>query len=102
MRYVYPGDYEEYGKECLYCLNHAIGRISPQWKALSHIEDKQYTPLKADIIENGVQTPVIINIDQHKVVEDGHHRIFAAREVGLRHVPCEIYGKLTIPGRFLC
>lgn len=103
MRYIYPGDYERRDeKECSYCLNHSLGIPARQWKTLDHRNDLQYEDLKNKIQRNGVIEPVTINIDKHKVIEDGHHRVFAAHEIGLKYIPSKIYGKLTIPERFLC
>lgn len=101
LRYIYPGDYSE-GVTCRHCFNHAKGMPSMQWSALTHMFDKKYPKDRHSIAVNGIKEPITVHIDKHKVVEDGHHRIFAARDLNIKWVPCAVYGKLTIPGKFVC
>jgi hypothetical protein len=51
---------------------------------------KEYEALKADIKENGITNPIkYVEHNGVKYVVDGHHRLRAARELGLTDVPAE-------------
>jgi hypothetical protein len=48
-------------------------------------------PLKRDIAANGIKTPVKIRTNgQHAILDDGHHRTWAAQELGHTSVPVHV------------
>ena len=50
-----------------------------------------YRRIKDDIARHGVREPVVLACDgSHVVVEDGHKRIEAAIELGIKTLPVEI------------
>lgn len=53
--------------------------INVHHKAVRPLTDVEFARLKADVKENGIQTPVIVTAKG--VVVDGHHRIRAAKEL---------------------
>jgi hypothetical protein len=51
---------------------------------------KAYDKLKADIAENGIKEPIrYVENGGQKYIVDGHHRLRAARELGLKEVPVQ-------------
>ena len=54
------------------------------------MSNRAFGRLKADIAQNGIQEPIkIVRFDGQMYVVDGHHRLRAAQELGLRSVPTE-------------
>lgn len=61
----------------------------------NNIHDRAYSPekwtaFKRDIQENGFNEPVVLHFNPHNgyaTVQEGNHRIRAAKELGLPHVP---------------
>lgn len=52
-----------------------------QYQLMPDLTPDEYTSLKADIAERGVQVPV--EYDERGIVLDGHHRVRAALDLGL-------------------
>ena len=51
---------------------------------------KEFEKLKADIAKNGIQEPIrYVENGGQKYIVDGHHRLRAARELGLTDVPVQ-------------
>jgi transposase-like protein len=55
------------------------------WQLLPDLTDDEYQALKADIAERGVMVP--IEYDERGDILDGHHRVRACRELGIRDWP---------------
>jgi len=55
------------------------------WQLFPHLADDEYEALKADIAERGVLVPV--EYDEHGNILDGHHRVRACRELGIKDWP---------------
>lgn len=51
------------------------------YQTMPPLKSDEYDELKADIRENGITVPVIV--DEHDNVIDGHHRSMIARELGV-------------------
>lgn len=50
----------------------------------------QFAALKQDIAKNGIKDTIkYVNLNGRKYVVDGHHRLLAARELGISNVPAE-------------
>lgn len=56
-----------------------------QYQLLPALTDEEYAALKADIAERGVQVPV--EYDETGAILDGHHRVRACKELGIRDWP---------------
>lgn len=62
----------------------------------SHYEthEAEYTGMLQDhMAEHGARSPVIIGYDpKHKAttINDGHHRIYAAKKLGMTHLPARV------------
>ena len=51
---------------------------------------KSLTHLMVDISENGIQEPIkYVNIGDTYYVVDGHHRLYAAKKLGIKFVPVQ-------------
>lgn len=47
--------------------------------------------VKKHIAKNGIQDPITVSTNgTHGLVEDGHHRLAIAKELGMSHVPVNI------------
>ena len=55
------------------------------WQLFPNLADDEYESLKADIAERGVLVPV--EYDEHGQILDGHHRVRACQELGLKQWP---------------
>jgi len=56
---------------------------------------KYFRKLKADIKANGIQEPIkVVEHNGQQFVVDGHHRLRAAKELGLKDVPIQ---KVELP-----
>lgn len=58
---------------------------STPWQLFPNLADDEYEALKADIAERGVLVPV--EYDEHGNILDGHHRVRACRELGIKDWP---------------
>ena len=55
------------------------------WQLFPNLADDEYEALKADIAERGVLVPV--EYDEHGNILDGHHRVRACGELGIKDWP---------------
>jgi len=55
------------------------------WQLFPNLADDEFAALKADIAERGVLVPV--EYDEHGNILDGHHRVRACRELGIKDWP---------------
>ena len=87
-RYVLPGAVQA-PREAPVRL--ASRRSSPMqaergpYQVFDDLTAEEYAALKADIAEHGVLVP--IELDEARNVVDGHHRLRAARELGIKKYP---------------
>lgn len=58
---------------------------SAPWQLFPDLADDEFQALKADIAERGVLVPV--EYDEHGAILDGHHRVRACRELGIKDWP---------------
>jgi len=58
------------------------------YQVLPELAAEEYRALKQDIDENGIIVP--ISVDDEGNVIDGHHRLRAARELGIANPPMEV------------
>jgi ParB/RepB/Spo0J family partition protein len=70
-----------------------LGDVSfncPYAEILPELSEEEYQRLKSSIKENGVLSPVLVD-DSYRVL-DGHHRLLAAKELGIspQDVPVEV------------
>lgn len=56
-----------------------------QYQLLPSLDQEEYQALKADIQARGVQVPV--EFDEHGNILDGHHRLMACKELGIKDYP---------------
>lgn len=68
------------------------GAIGPQWKGTQQWDSEQpyQRNLTSQIAQEGVQTPLIMNYYSHSqkaMLAEGHHRLLAAEEKGITHLP---------------
>jgi RHS repeat-associated protein len=74
-------------------INTSINKLSPFELQKTHDITKSksaYLRLKADIKENGIREPIkFVESYGEKKVVDGHHRLKAAKELGIPEVPAE-------------
>jgi hypothetical protein len=102
LRYIYPGDYASFldghfdidDQYCNPCqLGHLIGKPYEQWHdpllANKKREDNNIEGLYSDIATNGITTPIAIDTSPHKVLSNGHHRFYAALDLGWKYIPAE-------------
>lgn len=98
LRYVFPGDYgcyteeEEFLKYC--CDNdHVVGRPFYQWNDSTMMREKrsanEINGLKTSISDVGITNAIYIVLGPHRILSNGHHRFYAAWDLGLKHVPVE-------------
>lgn len=97
---VYPGDYSAYVEwdenDCMPCLGfHQIGSPAQQWNddvlADPKREDNKKNKLQQSILHKGIKRAIRISAyGQHLIVINGHHRIYAALDAALLHVPVDI------------
>ncbi len=66
---------------------------SYQYQLLPNLTADEYASLKADIAERGVL--VAVEYDEAGHILDGHHRVRAARELGLAEWPSVVRGGMT-------
>jgi transposase len=59
--------------------------MGTQYQLLPNLSEKEYENLKADIAERGIQVP--IELDEHGNILDGHHRLKACEELGIKDYP---------------
>jgi 16S rRNA G966 N2-methylase RsmD len=71
-----------------YSKNTGIAYDNDQYRVLEPLSADEYAALKADIRENGVRVPVVI--DEQGTVIDGHHRIEACRELDIEDYPTQV------------
>lgn len=78
--------------------NKVISSISPTELIKTHnptLSNKQYKKLVDDIRKNGItETIKYVEHNGNKYVVDGHHRLRAAKELGIKNVPAE---KVSLP-----
>lgn len=55
------------------------------WQLFPALSDDEYESLKQDIADRGVLVPV--EYDEHGAILDGHHRVRACRELGIKDWP---------------
>ncbi len=55
------------------------------WQLFPVLSDDEYESLKQDIADRGVLVPV--EYDEHGAILDGHHRVRACRELGIKDWP---------------
>ena len=98
----------KYGDEASSALKHAdevgkeagksVIRVSPYELITTHsktMNKKQFDLLKRQIKENGIQESIkYVEYNGKKYVVDGHHRLLAAKELGIITVPVE---KVDLP-----
>jgi hypothetical protein len=102
LRYIYPGDYASfldgyYDIDDQYCdpchLGHLIGKPNEQWQdpmlANKKREDNNIEGLYSAIANEGITTPIAIDTSPHRVVSNGHHRFYAALDLGWKYIPAE-------------
>jgi hypothetical protein len=100
QRFVFPGDFASYTEsiwepdDCWDCnSNHENGAPFEQWQnnlmAGPKREENELNKLLEDIELNGVQTPIRISAYRHKVLMNGHHRVYAALDLGWKWIPVE-------------
>ena len=54
------------------------------------LSNSKFNILKADIKMNGIKDPVkYVEYNGQKYVVDGHHRLLAARQLGIKEIPTE-------------
>lgn len=56
-----------------------------KYQIFPNLTDEEYQELKSDIAARGVQVP--IEVDENKAVLDGHHRMRACQELGIKNYP---------------
>lgn len=59
--------------------------MTEQYQLMPTLAPDEYAALKADIEKRGVQVPV--EYDESGAILDGHHRVMACRELGIREWP---------------
>lgn len=102
LRYIYPGDYASflynyYDIEDEYCVTcqagHLIGKPHEQWNdpmlANKKREDNNIEGRYTAIANEGMNTPIAIDMSPHKVVSNGHHRFYVALDLGWKYIPVE-------------
>ena len=64
-----------------------VGKLNDQtWdKQIRPLNEKEFEALKSSITKYGILDPILI---YDSVIIDGHHRYRAAKELGLKEVPC--------------
>ncbi|GIV52992.1 MAG: hypothetical protein KatS3mg038_3513 [Candidatus Kapaibacterium sp.] len=60
-------------------------QTTPYEDLLPHLSDEEFEALKADIAVRGVQVPV--EYDEYGNILDGHHRVRACQELGIKDWP---------------
>ncbi|GIV52238.1 MAG: hypothetical protein KatS3mg038_2759 [Candidatus Kapaibacterium sp.] len=60
-------------------------QTTPYEDLLPHLSEEEFEALKADIAQRGVQVPV--EYDEHGNILDGHHRVRACHELGIKDWP---------------
>lgn len=106
QRYVYPGDFSSYMEgiqefdDCLNCRSaHVRGKVIDQWNcnilAGPKRDENEVESLTDDINANGIKTPIRINVYEHKVVVNGHHRVYALMDLGWKWIPAEFIDTRT-------
>jgi len=67
------------------------GEIRPgEFQGMAALDAWTYEDLKADIQENGVEVPIVVNQDY--VIVDGHNRFAIAQELGIvDSLPVEVH-----------
>ena len=73
------------------------GKQGDIWQLLPSLSDDEYEALKADIAERGVMVPV--EYDENGDVLDGHHRVRACRELGIKEWPTVTRGGMDDAGK---
>src|SRR5690606_21604024 len=63
------------------------------YQLLPSLSPDEYEALKADIAARGVQVPV--EYDEHGKILDGHHRVRACLELGIKDWPSIIRGGMA-------
>ncbi len=70
-----------------------VTKLSPYELEITHGLTKSksaFAKLKADIKSNGIQEPIkFVEHDGKRFVVDGHHRLRAAKELGIQNVPVQ-------------
>ena len=61
-------------------------------------ENDNLKDLRKSISEMGILRPLAVTADYE--IGDGHRRLWCARELGLTHVPCQVYEGLTLADLF--
>jgi hypothetical protein len=62
--------------------------MNDRYQVMPPLSDAEYDALKSDIAERGVLVPV--EYDEEGSLLDGHHRVRACRELGIRDFPCVV------------
>lgn len=58
--------------------------------ALAKREDNADNRLVSRIRRSGMIQPIAIDIERHRVVTNGHHRVYAAIDLGWEWIPAEL------------
>lgn len=65
----------------------ALLRISTSpLEKLQELDGTRLEELVRDIIQNGLKTPLLVDVDQN-ILFNGHHRLIAAMRLGLTELP---------------
>jgi len=82
-----------------------VGRVSTrdlEEIAVWPVDEGSFTELKDDIDENGILSPVEIgwhNGTESPEIDDGHHRLAAAKALGMRDLPVKIAPNMDLERR---
>lgn len=64
-----------------------------RYQEFDPLTPEEYAALEADILERGVQVPIVV--DEHGVPIDGHHRLMICRRHGITDYPTIVQAGLT-------
>lgn len=68
---------------------------SDAYQVMPALGEDEYRALKASIRESTVEDPIVIDDADPPHVLDGHHRVRAARELGIEEIPARQVGRLS-------
>jgi len=104
LKNVYPGDFSSCSQPCTACASlHTQGRPQEQWQDEDFARDKRnntsYRKLVSYMYSNGFPGPIEIELEQHAYLINGHHRVYAALDLGIVWLPARIENRsgLEIP-----
>lgn len=103
LRHCFPGDFECYlpddhdypvkfcsACKCKHLANTPLDHWMDEHMALAKREDNADNKLVSRIRKTGMIKPIALDIERHRVVTNGHHRVYAAIDLGWEWIPAEL------------